>query len=149
MNRQGQIYMHAQKGFTLIELMIVVAIVGILAAVAIPSYQNYTKRAAYSEVLAGLASAKTAVGACLVHATDRSECDSAGKAGLSTLPAGVGTGAINTIDVGTDAAITATPNDYKGILSTDVCTLTPSGTGGGVVWTYSGVCVDSGYVRAN
>ncbi|MDM0019957.1 pilin [Variovorax saccharolyticus] len=51
----------AQAGFTLIELMIVVAIIGILAAVALPAYQDYTVRAKVSEGLSLAASAKTAV----------------------------------------------------------------------------------------
>ena len=50
-----------QKGFTLIELMIVVAIIGILAAVALPAYQDYTKRAKVTEGLSLATSAKTAV----------------------------------------------------------------------------------------
>lgn len=52
---------NVQKGFTLIELMIVVAIIGILAAVALPAYQDYTKRSHVSEGLALAGGAKTAV----------------------------------------------------------------------------------------
>lgn len=52
---------NAQKGFTLIELMIVVAIIGILAAIAIPAYQDYTQRAQVGEAFTIVSSAKTAV----------------------------------------------------------------------------------------
>lgn len=53
--------MNAQKGFTLIELMIVVAIIGILAAVAIPAYQDYTVRAKISELITAGGAAKSAI----------------------------------------------------------------------------------------
>jgi type IV pilus assembly protein PilA len=59
--------MKAQKGFTLIELMIVVAIIGILAAIAIPQYQNYVARSQVSRVMSETGSLKTVVETCLLE----------------------------------------------------------------------------------
>ena len=136
-----------QKGFTLIELMIVIAIVGILAAVALPAYQNYTKRAAYSEVIAAMSNVKVGVNECYQLTAALANCD-AGSNGVPANVTGVADGALASIET-SNGVITATPNAYKGIAATDTCLLTPtadSGNSAYLDWDYSGACVTNGFI---
>jgi type IV pilus assembly protein PilA len=66
--------MNAQKGFTLIELMIVVAIIGILAAIAIPQYQNYIAKSQVSRVMSETGAIKTAIETCLNDGIAEADC---------------------------------------------------------------------------
>jgi len=134
-----------QQGFTLIELMIVVAIIGILAAVALPAYQSYMKKAAYSEVIAGAANHKKGVEICYSMNNALTDCD-AGTDPVPAAPAANASGAFNTLAV-TDGVITITPNAFKGIAATDTCVLTPTAAGDRLTWAYSGACVNNGYVK--
>ena len=101
--------MNAQKGFTLIELMIVIAIIGILAAIAIPQYQNYIARSQVTRVMGEVTTVKTAIEDCLLNGKAAADCYIAWT--QSNLVAAAGTG-----NTGTGNTATAADTKQKGLV---------------------------------
>ncbi len=141
-----------QKGFTLIELMIVIAIIAILAAIALPAYQDYTIRTKVTETMIQMDAAKLAVaetaaslgslGAVTV-ANSGFEFPAAGTTYVATVVVTPATGVI----IGTSKNTGATPGECQ-LTLTPSATTTPSGAQGPLNWACSSTACASKYVPA-
>lgn len=130
--------MKTQKGFTLIELMIVVAIIGILAAIALPAYQQYTKKAKFSEVVLATSGVKTDVEVCAQDQNGLANCTN-GSNGIANVAA---SGRVASVNIGANGVITATAQNADG-LAGETYILTPAFGSGKVTWTVGGSCLNA------
>lgn len=134
-----------QQGFTLIELMIVVAIIGILAAVALPAYQDYTTRSKVSEGIGLASAAKSAVSEYRVSISNWPTGN--GTAGLANT---ISSQYVTSVQVGAAGIITVTyRGDASGVGANNTIIFRPSFEDGTVDWVCTGGNVQDSYRPAN
>ena len=129
-----------QIGFTMIELLVTISIIGIIAGLITPSYQKYLKKARYVEVIQATLPLKLAVEECYQLTGNLSECQ-LGKNGI--LSSSSSPGIIDNINI-TGGIITITPKERYGIRAKDTYVLTPLIVNEYLTWGKSGGAVENG-----
>lgn len=136
-----------QEGFSLMEILIVIAIVGILVAVAMPSYQNYMRRARYTEVVQASKPYRLSVEECFQMQLALAQCKS-GEHGIGALThSGNAKGLVHNITVSPGGVITLTPYARYGIKADDLYILRPEIHAHQLHWVSSGKAVERGLAK--
>jgi type IV pilus assembly protein PilA len=132
-------------GFTLMEMLIVIAIIGILIAIAVPSYRTYTRRAHYTEIVQATAPYKLGVEECFQITGDLGNCNDGNNGVPAGVVAGSGSGLIDAIVVKDNGVIVITPREKYGITTSEDYELTPTVQQGKLIWNAAGGGVAAGY----
>lgn len=133
-------------GFSLLEMLVTIAIIAILTALSMPSFSHYLKRAYYSEVVNAMAPFKLGVSECFQINGTLEGCSSGRQGVPSDIKQTSSQSLIKNI-VTKDGVITATPKKKHGIDESASYVLTPSESYGSLVWKSSGGAVDLGYAK--
>jgi len=131
-----------QKGFTLIELMIVIAIIGILAAVAVPQYSQYTKRARFAEVITASQPIKLGVESCIQIESNIDDCSSYADIGVVKESVEAAENVASAVITPATGVITMTAiGELDG--ATYVLTPTYTSSSNALTWRVTGSCGDA------
>lgn len=136
-----------QRGFTLIELLIAIAIVGVLVTVAVPSYQSYTRKAHYTEIVQATAPYKLGVEECFQLEGGLETCKAGSNGVPPNIEAGQGVGLIDSVIISVNGVVTVTPKKLYGIAPQDDYILTPVPKNNQLTWAGSGGGVTKGYAK--
>ncbi len=132
-------------GFSLLELLIAIAIIGILTTIALPSYQRYTRKAHYTEIVESTLPFKLGIEECFQNEGDLAPC----QAGINGVPNNIenGSGLVDSVTVKENGLIEVVPKKLYGILPEDVYDLYPTNENDNLIWQTKGKGVEKGYAN--
>ena len=140
----GRVRLQYWAGFSLLELLVVVALIGILASYAVPTYQQYLQKTRFIEVIHAVRSVRLAQSLCLLqHAGTLQACDSHQELGIADHQA-----TANTTNVSVQNATAIITGEASGAAGGHTYILEPSITDGQLSYTVSGSCIGAGFCES-